>query len=69
MPRQRSRGDARKLTVAETAERLKVSIDTVHRLIADGELVAIDVATRGTRRNLRVPVADIEKFEARRAVS
>lgn len=69
MPARRTTGDTRKLTVAETAERLGVSVDTVHRLIANDELKAIDVSTQPTRRNLRVAVREIEKFEARRGTT
>lgn len=65
----RATNDAQKLTIDETAERLDVSRSTVLRLINDGELIPIDMATRGApRRNLRVPIREIEKFERRRAV-
>jgi excisionase family DNA binding protein len=56
-------------TIKEVAERLRVSHDTVTRLIARGELPAIRVSDR----ILRIPAPALHRFEtgmpvARRAV-
>jgi excisionase family DNA binding protein len=56
------------LTIPETAAELRVSDDTVYRLIADGSLDAVDVSGRDSRRaKTRVPRESIETFiKARR---
>lgn len=68
--RARPRLDEPRLTVQETAERLGVSRDTVLRYIANGDLVALDLAssTDGGKRNLRVLEKEIENFLFRRGV-
>jgi excisionase family DNA binding protein len=52
----------RYLTPAEAAEQLRVSSDTVLRLIASGELAALRVSPRV----IRIPVPAFEAFQAGR---
>ena len=52
----------RYLTPAEAAEALRVSTDTVHRLIASGDLPALRVSPR----IVRIPLPAFEVFQAGR---
>lgn len=55
------------LTVQQVADRLGVSRRHVARLIADGELLAINAAAAGARQAAwRVPEPELVKFERRR---
>lgn len=56
---------ARFLTPAEAAEQLRVSPDTIHRLISSGALVAIRVSPRV----VRIPLPAFEAFQAGRKPS
>ncbi len=56
---------ARYLTPAEAAEQLRVSPDTIHRLIAAGDLAALRVSPRV----IRIPAPAFEAFQAGRAPS
>lgn len=49
------------LTKREAADRLRVSLDTIDRAIADGRLRPYRVGT-GARRLVRVRVADVDKL-------
>jgi excisionase family DNA binding protein len=55
------------LTPAETGERIGASEMHVYRLIADGELRAVDIAQRGSKRSkTRIRSDDIDQYiEAR----
>jgi excisionase family DNA binding protein len=53
------------LTPAEAAEQLRVSPDTIHRLISSGELAAIRVS----QRVVRIPAPAFEAFQAGRKPS
>lgn len=55
----------RYITPAEAADTLRVSSDTVHRLIASGELPALRVSAR----IVRIPVPAFEAFQAGRATA
>ena len=58
------------LTVARAAERLDVSLKTIRRLIATGELPVINIAPKDAmKRSLRVSVTDLKKFVAGRTRS
>jgi excisionase family DNA binding protein len=64
----KSVGDTRLLySIPETAEKLDVSPNTVYKLIADGDLRAVDMASSTAKRSrTRVRADDIEAFiEAR----
>lgn len=51
------------LTIPETSERLRCSDNTVYRLIASGELPAVDIAPRGSRSSkTRVDESDIAAY-------
>ena len=53
------------LTIAEAAERLRVSKDTVERLVAAGKLKAAEIATpkgRGMRQRLRIRREWVDNF-------
>jgi excisionase family DNA binding protein len=56
---------ARYLTPAEVADELRISPDTVYRLIAAGELAAIRVSPR----ILRIPIPAFETYRAARKPS
>jgi excisionase family DNA binding protein len=56
---------ARFLTPAEAAEQLRVSPDTIHRLISTGALAAIRVSPRV----VRIPLPAFEAFQAGRKPS
>lgn len=56
------------LPVRVVAERLSVSPKTVYRLIADGELEALDVGRRGTPR-IRVPESALAAYVERAAIA
>jgi len=53
------------LYVSEVAERLSITEQQVHDLIASGDLGAVDIGN-GTRRFWRIPVVEYEKFLKRR---
>jgi hypothetical protein len=58
-----------KLTPPELAKRWGVSSDKIRTFVESGELAAIDISTRrGERPRYLIDLADIEKFEAARAV-
>jgi len=60
---------SRTLTPPQVASRLRVSPEKVIAWIRAGELRAIDVATRGSRRpRYRIDPADLVAFENGRAV-
>jgi len=60
---------SRTLTPPQVASRLRVSPEKVIAWIRAGELRAIDVATRGSRRpRYRIDPADLAAFESGRAV-
>jgi excisionase family DNA binding protein len=51
------------LTIGETAAELRVSPDTVYRLISAGDLAAVDVAPSGSRRpKTRVERSDLAVY-------
>lgn len=57
-----------RLTVADVADRLNVSVSAVRTMIHSGELAAIDVTARpgATRPRLRVDLSEVERFEKAR---
>lgn len=51
------------LTIPQAAERLEIATNTVYRLIASGDLRAVDLAVSGTRKSkTRVRDDDLEAF-------
>jgi len=56
---------ARYLTPAEAADELRISPDTVYRLIAAGEIAALRVSPR----ILRIPIPAFEAYRAARKPS
>lgn len=49
----------------EVAERLRISVDQVFKLVDDGSLVAVDLASklnRSARRELRIPIEGYRNF-------
>lgn len=51
------------LSVAEAASRLRISVATVYRLIADGALEKQHVAVPGTRaRRTRIPATSVDTY-------
>lgn len=62
MEQDATRSDTQSLTVTEVAARLGVGRMTAYRLIANGELAAINVGTGGTRPRLRVTEAALRDF-------
>lgn len=61
-------GPLRLLTVAEAGERCGISRQSVERLIAAGELEAIDVRSSGTRPRLRIAEVELERWLKTRAI-
>jgi predicted site-specific integrase-resolvase len=58
------------LTPPEVAKLYRVAVETVHGWIRSGELSAIDVARRGSRRpRFRVSLDSLSAFDQRRSVS
>lgn len=56
------------LTIPETARTLRIDRRTVYRLIAAGDLDAVDIAPTGsTRSKTRVPAASVAQFIERRS--
>lgn len=59
-----------KLTAPEVARHLRVSPNKILTFIRSGELAAINIASRPSGRpRYRIDQADLEKFEAKRAVA
>jgi len=55
------------LTPAEAGERIRASEAHVHRLIADGELRAVDIAVQGSsRQKTRVRSDDLDAYIEKR---
>ncbi|MFI7449594.1 helix-turn-helix domain-containing protein [Nonomuraea sp. NPDC049714] len=53
-------------TILETAELLRCGRDKVYELIVDGDLEAVDIARKGSKRtHLRVPDASIQAYIAK----
>ena len=51
------------LTIPETAQALRVGENTVYRMIANGDLDAVDIARTGSHRpRTRVPRTSIDAF-------
>lgn len=57
----------RRLTVAEVAEAVGLSVHSVLRLIRDGELRAANYSRRGGRPTWRIHPDDLRAFEAKRS--
>jgi excisionase family DNA binding protein len=75
MPRQSQPGERREaptgtakavLKVAEAAARLGLSYEQVIGLIDEGQLLSLDVGNGRGRRQYRIPVAAIERYESQR---
>jgi excisionase family DNA binding protein len=51
------------LTIPETAKKLGLAMTTVYKMIAEGDLRAVDVAVRGAKKSkTRVREDDLEAF-------
>lgn len=56
------------LRLEDAADRLGISRDSVERLIASGDLAAVDIRAGGNRPRLRVAETDLAAFIAARAL-
>jgi len=59
---------SRLLSIADAAQRMSLSTKNIRRLIACGDLAAIDVSPTGSaRRTLRIEEAEVDRFVMRRS--
>jgi len=56
------------LTVDQAAERCAISRSCIERLIASGEIEAVDVRSQGNRPRLRITEAELERWIKSRAL-
>lgn len=52
----------RLFSIPETAERLRTSRSTVYRLIAAGDLHAVEFGAVGVTKRYRVPASELDRF-------